>query len=126
VEDNAADVFLIRKAIDPSAVCADLHVVHDGQSAMQFFDAADADASAPCPDLVLLDLNLPRKNGDEILKHLRRSSRCRRAPVLVMTSSDSARDRELLVEFGVSDYFRKPSDFAGFMKLGDVVERTLG
>ena len=124
VEDNNADVFLIRRAVEASGVPLDLHVVNDGSAATGFFDAADANPEAPCPDLILLDLNLPRKNGDEILRHLRKSPRCRNARVVIMTSSDSPRDRELLVEFGVWEYFRKPSDYAAFMKLGGLVSQA--
>jgi two-component system, chemotaxis family, response regulator Rcp1 len=126
VEDSKTDVFLIRKAIGSAQVNADLHFVTDGEAATQFFDSADADASAPCPALVLLDLNLPKKNGDDVLKHLRSSKRCGNAAVLIVSSSDAARDREAVAGLGVNGYFRKPSDYYEFMKLGDLVKRLLG
>lgn len=125
VEDSKTDVFLIRKAITSAEVNADLHFVSDGDAATQFFDFADADANAPCPALVLLDLNLPKKNGDEVLRHLRSSRRCGNAGVLIVSSSDAARDREALAELGVNGYFRKPSDYYEFMKLGDLVKQLL-
>jgi CheY-like chemotaxis protein len=125
VEDSKADIFLIRRPLAANEVNANLDVVSDGHSATQFFDSADADDGAPRPDLVLLDLNLPSKNGDEILKHLRKSTRCRHALVLVMTSSYSERDREILTGFAVSEYFRKQSVYEEFMKLGGMVRRLL-
>ncbi len=125
VEDNNADVFLIREAIQLAGVDADLHVVRDGRAATNFLDAADAAEAAPSPDLVLLDLNLPKKNGDEVLRHLRNSPRCRRAQVLVVTSSDAPRERETLSALGANGYFRKPSEYAQFLALGTMVRALL-
>ena len=125
MEDNKADLFLIRKAIETAQVDADLHVVSDGQAATRFFDAVDADDNALQPDLILLDLNLPKKSGEEVLRHLRKSKRCRNAFVLVVTSSDSEREREAAAALAVIGYFRKPSQFAEFMKLGPLVKQLL-
>lgn len=118
-------MFLIRKAIAGAQVNADLHFASDGDAATQFFDSADADANAPCPTLVLLDLNLPKKNGDDVLRHLRASRRCGKAAVLIVSSSDAISDRQTVADLGVSGYFRKPSDYHEFMKLGDLVNRLL-
>jgi two-component system, chemotaxis family, response regulator Rcp1 len=126
VEDSKTDLFLIRQAIAGARVNADLYFVSDGDAATQFFDSADADANAPCPTLVLLDLNLPKKNGDDVLRHLRGSSRCGNAAVLIVSSSDMVSDREAVAGLGVNGYFRKPSDYYEFMKLGDLVKSVLG
>ena len=104
---------------------AELFFVSDGEAATRFFDSADVDAGAPCPALVLLDLNLPKKNGDEVLRSLRGSRRCAHAAVLIVSSSDAVRDREGVTALGVNAYFRKPSDYHDFMKLGDLVKRLL-
>jgi DNA-binding response OmpR family regulator len=96
--------------------------VKDGYAATNFFDAADADPNAPCPDVVLLDLNLPKKNGAEVLKHLRESRRCKRAQVLIISSSDAPRDRASVEGLGAAGYFKKPSNYAEFMKLGSLVK----
>jgi DNA-binding response OmpR family regulator len=82
-------------------------------------------AARGAPSLVLLDLNLPKKSGDEVLKDLRKSIRCRHARVLIVTSSDSERDREITASLAVDGYFRKPSEYAEFMKLGAVVNALL-
>jgi chemotaxis family two-component system response regulator Rcp1 len=75
-----ADVFLIRKAIRIAKFPADLHIARDGEQAIRFFDEADADITAPCPAVVLLDINLPKKPGSQVLQHLRKSRRCGKAP----------------------------------------------
>jgi len=125
VEDNKGDVFLIREAIETAHVDADVRVVRDGLQATQFFDDADADENALCLDLVLLDMNLPKKSGDEVLRHLRGSLRCREAKVLIVSSSDEARDRAAVAGFAVVGYFKKPANYTDFMKLGPVVNGLL-
>jgi two-component system, chemotaxis family, response regulator Rcp1 len=125
VEDSKTDVFLIQDALKSAQVVANVHVVRDGYAATNFFDAADADPNAPCPALVLLDLNLPKKTGAEVLRHLRESSRCQAAQVLIISSSDSARDRASLEHLGAAGYFKKPTEYEAFMKLGPIVEALL-
>jgi DNA-binding response OmpR family regulator len=125
VEDNRADVFLIRESIETARIDADLHIVQDGDKAIRFFEQTDRDAAAPCPALVILDINLPKKPGREVLQQMRQSPRCANAAVLVVTSSDSERDRDDMRKFGVKGYFRKPSSYDHFMKLGAVVKELL-
>jgi two-component system, chemotaxis family, response regulator Rcp1 len=125
VEDSKADLFLIREAIDAAEIDAEQHAVHDGQQAIHFFDQADRDTGAPRPDLVLLDLNLPKEDGTEVLRRLRKSSACKDALVLVVTSSDSSSDREAVKSLGLNGYFRKPSSYAEFLKLGPIVRDLL-
>jgi chemotaxis family two-component system response regulator Rcp1 len=126
VEDNHPDVFLIRKALAAANVNASIHVTNDGEAAVAFFDAADADDNAPCPDVVLLDRNLPRKSGDEVLRHIRASRRCGRSKVIFVTSSPTALPKGLPdPNAPAADlYFFKPCDFAQFMTIGPIV-RTL-
>jgi two-component system, chemotaxis family, response regulator Rcp1 len=125
VEDSKADLFLIREAIAAAKVDAAVAVVHDGHQAIEFVDQADRGQGAPCPDLILLDLNLPKKDGIEVLRHIRDSAVCKNALVLVVTSSDSASDREAVKALGFSGYFRKPSVYAEFMKLGPMIRELL-
>ncbi len=125
VEDNKADLFLMREAITCADVEADLHVVSDGESAVRFIDKADTDNAAPCPRLILLDLNLPRKTGIEVLEHIRRSHRCSEALILIVTSSDSQNDRRATSQLGVNGYFRKPSSYEAYCKIGEIVKDLL-
>jgi chemotaxis family two-component system response regulator Rcp1 len=125
VEDNQSDAYLIQRAIEGTNLPIDFHVVRDGQQAVQFFDQADADPARTCPDIVILDLNLPKKQGGDVLKHMRSRSRCAQAHVIVVSTSDSERDQEFVKELGADGYFRKPSEFDEFMKLGDLVKGVL-
>jgi two-component system, chemotaxis family, response regulator Rcp1 len=125
VEDNRADLFLIRDALGSAGVDVEVHVAEDGEKALRFLDAPQSDESAPCPALVILDINLPRKKGGDILRHIRQLRRGADALVLVVTSSDSVRDREEMDRLGTNGYFRKPSEYADFMKLGHVVKVLL-
>jgi CheY-like chemotaxis protein len=125
VEDNAADVFLIREAIREARLNAEIQVLNDGEKAIQHVDQMDLNAEAPTPDLILLDLNLPRKSGREVLRHIRDSRRLAQAKVLVVTSSDLARDGLDVSQLGVAGYFRKPTSYAAFLKLGEHVSQLL-
>jgi chemotaxis family two-component system response regulator Rcp1 len=125
VEDNRADVFLIREALREASVDAELQVVADGEKAVAYFEAVDADDAKVCPALMILDINLPRRHGGEVLEEMRMSRRCAHTRVLVVTSSDSADDRAAMARYGADAYFRKPSDYEEFLKLGVVVGRLL-
>lgn len=118
-------MFLIRESLREAKVDADLHIVHDGEKAVLFFVQADGNPSAPVPDMVILDINLPKRPGYEVLQQMRQSARCASALVLVVTSSDSERDREEMRRLGVAAYFCKPSDYLKFMKLGELAKGLL-
>lgn len=89
-------------------------------------EKADTDPAFDCPDLVLLDLNLPRATGSRVLTRIRQSRRCEATPIIIITSSDSPLDRENSANLGATDYFQKPGDLAGFMQLGRIVRDALG
>src|ERR1700692_1980050 len=93
VEDNPADVFLVREALREESLNCDLEVVDDGEQAIQFFERVDAGGQAP-PDLLLLDLNVPRIGGEKVLERARKTRPCAGTLVVVITSSDSPRDRQ--------------------------------
>jgi chemotaxis family two-component system response regulator Rcp1 len=125
VEDNEADVALIQEAIQAANLTLVVHIVKDGDQAVRFFDRAETDSNMPRPDLVILDINLPKRAGSDVLKYMRQSQRCRDALVLAVSTSDSARDRERMTELGANGYFRKPSEYDEFMKLGAVIKQLL-
>ena len=122
VEDAAPDVFLVRQALRVSGLPFQLEVLEDGEKAIERIKALDSNTSLACPDLMLLDLNLPMKSGDQVLQFVRQSQRCGQMPVVVVTSSDSPRDRSRVALLGATHYFQKPSKLDDFMKLGDVVK----
>lgn len=125
VEDNAADAMLVEEAIQMHDVPVDLHIVVDGEEAIAFIERAERDPQSPCPDMVLLDLNLPKRSGTDVLQRIRGSERCKHVPVVILTSSDSPKDREDASRLGADRYFRKPTDYDGYMKVGTVLNEIL-
>ncbi len=123
VEDNPADVFLVRSALRDEGLKFQLQVVEDGEKAIEALKQVDADTDSPCPNVLLLDLNLPKRMGEEVLETVRRSPRSGGIPVVVMTSSESPDDRMRAFELGATEYFRKPSNLDEFMRIGKVVKR---
>lgn len=125
VEDNAGDVFLVRRSLEKRGLSHELMVVRDGEEAMRFIDQAATETTAQKPELFLLDLNLPKVNGVQILSHLRNTPPFTDTPVIVITSSDSPLDRERAMSLGADVYFRKPTDLDSFMQFGRVVEELI-
>lgn len=125
VEDNPTDVFVIREVLGQCDPNLDLRVVNDGLDAVRYFrNLALAEKSA-CPALVLLDLNVPKIGGIEVLRHLRGSSRCNRTPVIVVTSSTAEADRKAVERLGAEAYFQKPTSLEAYMRLGQLVKQLL-
>jgi CheY-like chemotaxis protein len=125
-EDNPADVLLVREAFEDRAVNCDLHVIADGEQVVRFIEQIDSDRALHCPHLVLLDLNLPKRDGGEILRSLRASERCGQTPVVILTGSESPRDEVNANRHAALHYFRKSASLEQFMQLGDVVNDIIG
>ena len=126
VEDSPADVYLVREAMRREGLKVHWDIADDGEWAIRMIDEVDSNASTPCPDLLLLDLNVPRRTGDEVLERIRQSPRMAQTPVVIMSSSESAADRDRLMKLGATEYFRKPSNLREFMKLGRLVRDVHG
>ena len=124
-EDNPADVYLIRAALQEHGVDLPLQVAADGREVLQIIGQLEGMAETQL-NLIILDLNLPRHDGIEILQRLRESERLGHVPVVVLTSSDSPRDRILASELGAASYLRKPSSLEQFLGLGAVFKELLG
>jgi chemotaxis family two-component system response regulator Rcp1 len=124
-EDNLADILLVRKALNEHEIPYDLHVVRDGEEALAFIEGMGEPGSIPCPDIVLLDVNLPKVEGAEILSQFRKHPQCADTPVIVITSSDARGDRDRMAQLGIARYFKKPSDLDAFLKLGAVVREVV-
>ena len=95
--------------------------MRDGDEALAFLAQMGESGGVPFPDVLLLDLNLPKIDGPEVLAEFRRHPQCSSTPVIAITSSDAQKDRVRMASLGISSYFRKPSDLEEFMKLGAVV-----
>jgi CheY-like chemotaxis protein len=125
VEDNPADIDLVEEALEEAKLDCSVHVMRDGVRAFEFLEQLDAEPDRPAPDVVLLDLNLPKIGGEEVLKRVRRSPKCEGVKVLIISSSDVPADRERVMKLGATDYFRKPSGLAQFMLLGNKVRAMI-
>lgn len=110
VEDNPGDARLTREAFDEGRTENTLHTVSDGVTALDFLYQRGDYADAPRPEIVLLDLNLPRKNGDEVLKEVKDDPNLRHIPIIILTSSESEED--IVKSYGhyANAYLTKPVD----------------
>jgi chemotaxis family two-component system response regulator Rcp1 len=125
VEDNPGDIDLVEEVMEEAKLDCRLHIVRDGARAIEFFERLDAEPDRLPPDVVLLDLNLPKVGGEQVLKRLRMSPKCKGVKVLIISSSEVPADRERTMKLGASDYFHKPSDLAQFMLLGSKVRAMI-
>jgi DNA-binding response OmpR family regulator len=124
VEDNLADALLVREAIGAEGLPLEVLAASDGEMAISFVERAEQDPDAPSPDAVLLDINLPKVDGFDVLRRIRASERFKNLPVIVLSSSDSLADRTEGAKLGAG-YFRKRPDYEEFLKIGAVVRRLL-
>ena len=123
VEDNPGDVRLTQEAFESAGFEHSLYVVPTGDDAIDFLTKRGDDATAPYPNLVLMDLNLPGKNGHEVLRSIRAHPRLSRLPVIMLTSSETSEDIVASYEATANAYLTKPSDFDGFVSLVKALER---
>ena len=121
-EDNLGDVKLTEKALEKGKVLNNLHVVSDGVEALAFLRQDGEYNDAPRPDLLLLDLNMPRKGGQEVLKEMKSDESLRRIPVVVLTSSEAEEDIIESYDLHANAYLTKPVDFDGFVDIVSSVE----
>jgi len=117
VEDNASDARLAEETLKDSKIHNNLHHVEDGIEAMWFLRRQGGYAGAPVPDLILLDLNLPRKDGREVLAEVKEDPRLRLIPVVVMTSSEAERDLVKTYGLHANAYVVKPLDMDAFVEV---------
>ena len=125
-EDNDADIMLFQEALEHHKIEHQLHIANDGQAALAYVARMGTSEDTPCPDVMLLDLNLPKVDGPTILQEFRKHPECEHTPVIVVTSSDAERDRVNVAAFQVTRYFRKPSDFDAFLELGAIIREVVG
>ena len=125
VEDNPADAYLVEEALEEAKLDCELRVMRNGEQVIQLIDSLESGGADQLPDLVLLDLNLPKVTGDVVLERVRSSIRCRDAKVFIISSSDAPTDREKAKKLGAIGYFRKPSSLAGYMEIGPKVRAIL-
>lgn len=115
VEDNPADVGLIEEAFRDGKLLCDLHVAQDGVAAMQFLRREGAYANSPVPDLILLDLNLPKKDGREVLQEVKADAKLLPIPIIVLTTSDDEADVLRAYGLHANCYLTKPVEMDDFL-----------
>ncbi len=117
VEDNPADVRLTQEAIKESKLEIHLNVVNDGVQAMNFLEQKDGFSNAPRPKVILLDLNMPKMDGREVLEKIKSSENLKRIPVIVLTSSTNYEDVIFSYRHQANCYISKPLNFEDFLSL---------
>jgi CheY-like chemotaxis protein len=117
VEDDPGDVLMTREAFEHHRIRNTLHVVNDGEQALQFLRRTGQYASAPRPGLILLDLNLPRRDGLEVLAELKEDPGLRIIPVVILTTSQAEEDILRSYALHANAYVSKPVDFERFMEV---------
>lgn len=122
VEDNPGDVRLTCEALTESKVKNNLSIVGDGMEAMAFLRREGKYADAPRPDVILLDLNLPKKNGIEVLEEIKADPGLKRIPVVIITSSEAEQDILKTYDLHVNCYVNKPVDLEQFIKVVRSIE----
>jgi CheY-like chemotaxis protein len=126
VEDNPADQELIRRAVEKVTIGKELRIVEDGEEALAYLfrrGKYQAPATSPTPDLLLLDLNLPRVNGLRVLKEIRADSKLRPMPVIVLTTSHQEKDIIRSYELGCNSFITKPGGLDQLTGLVQAIER---
>lgn len=123
VEDNPGDVRLTREALKDTKLHNNLSIVNDGVEAMAFLRREGPYADAPRPDLILLDLNLPRKDGREVLEEIKSDDDLKRIPVVVLTTSSNDKDIVESYNLHANCYISKPADLGQFLTIVKSIHR---
>ena len=122
VEDNPADIRLTQEALKENKIRVNLHIAMDGVEAMEFLTKQNKFAKVPTPDLIILDLNMPRKDGREVLKEIKEDPLLKTIPVVVLTISQAEEDIILTYNYHVNCYIRKPLDLEKFIEVVKTIE----
>lgn len=122
VEDNPGDVVLTKGAFKAAKLANNMHVAEDGEEAMNFLNKVDGYEDAVTPDIILLDLNLPKKDGREVLEEIKNNSKLRRIPVVILTSSQADQDVMKMYDMHANSYIVKPVNLEKFIEIVKAVE----
>ena len=123
VEDNPGDVRLTKEALKDARVANNLHITIDGVEALAFLRKQGKHAAVPRPDLILLDLNLPKKNGREVLEEIKKEEALRHIPVVILTTSQAEQDVVESYRLQANAYVTKPVDLDQFLKVVSSIEQ---
>jgi len=124
VDDNQGDVWLVHEALDENGITPELFIAADGEEALTLIERIE-NGRLPCPHLVILDLNLPKVSGFEVLKRLRSSPRCGKKPIVIFSSSGAQSDRREAERLGAAAYIEKPSNLSDLPEVGRKMKELL-
>lgn len=124
-EDRPEDVELVRMALKEHRVQCTLHVIRDGAKVIKWINGLDSDPSAPALDLCLLDMHLPKRGGEDILKRLRSTKHHSHTPVIVMSGISAPYIEEAVAKNAAVVFFQKPSNLDEYLRLGSIVQNLL-
>ena len=122
VEDNEGDILLTTEAFEEAKIIMRLSVVRDGEAAVHFLNNQQSYESVDQPDLILLDVNLPKMNGHEVLKYIKDSERLKQIPVIMLTTSSAQRDINSSYHNYVNCFITKPVEVNDFMEVVSIIE----
>lgn len=122
VEDNEGDILLTTEALEEAKINNEVKVLRDGEKAIEYLDALKNAQPYALPDLILLDVNLPRKNGHEVLIHIKNDPQLQKLPVIMLTTSSSAKDIDQAYQEHVNCYIVKPVEAASFLEMVTSIE----
>ena len=122
VDDNKGDVLLTKSAFEDAKIKNIINVAYDGEEALRYLKKEDEFADATTPDLILLDLNMPKKDGHEVLEEIKQDDHLRRIPVVILTSSKAERDIVKTYNLHANSYLVKPVDLMQFADVVNAIE----
>lgn len=122
VDDDAGDVALMKEGLQDGKICLQLHVVEDGEKAVKYLRKEPPYTDAVRPDIILLDLNMPRKDGRETLREIKLDENLRSIPIVILSTSDAEADIMKCYEYGANCYVTKPVGFVEFSKIVNTIE----
>lgn len=122
VEDNEGDVYLTKKAFKEAKIVNTLHVAADGEQALTILNKEPPYEESATPDLILLDINLPKMNGREVLDQIKQKEHLRRIPVIILSSSESEKDILDMYDLHANSYISKPVDVEKFNEVATAIE----
>lgn len=125
VEDNAADIYLFRQALQLAGLTFELTVIQDGDEALTVARSDPKRSAIGIPDLLVLDLNLPKVGGYQVLEAVRHNPDLARLAVVIVTSSEASQDYEKCAALGVSRYIPKPLELDDFLRIGEIIKKLL-
>jgi CheY-like chemotaxis protein len=122
VEDNEGDIGLIEEVFEEAKIRNNLYVAEDGEEALLFLHGEGKFSGSPRPDIILLDLNLPKKDGREVLREIKENANFKRIPVVILTTSNAEKDIIKAYDLHANAYITKPLDYNQFLKVVESIE----